>query len=220
MLRTSIGVWLLCLGCSTTVRRIDGPTLVRPGPATNDCERDDWVVVTPTRADLSGKGEPHVLDGKGLYRVGGSQPLDLTDPELLQANSPLLEAKSQAVDSHDKRRATAAALGAGSILSIVIGAAVFVSGFESETVTQRDGTSSEENRVNGTRVGLGAGLTGLGFAMGITGLLLNPDQGERARVAAKRYVVAADELDAEQLGDLAERHNQAVRERCQRLGVN
>src|SRR5258708_4096571 len=69
-----------CSGCATTVHRMDGEFPTSAGTAKTDCEKQDWLVVSPTRAEFVDKQGVHSEtrdDGVGLYRIGQSKPLSI-----------------------------------------------------------------------------------------------------------------------------------------------
>src|SRR6188472_244953 len=70
----------LSTGCATTVHRMDGEFPTSAGVAKTDCEKQDWLVVSPTRAefvDKHGVKSEQRDDGVSLYRIGESRPVSI-----------------------------------------------------------------------------------------------------------------------------------------------
>lgn len=207
---------LLCtLGCATTVHRLPGDPAVPGGPARTPCESRDLLVVAETRAEVVPEGEKQSRPelGLGLYRVGESKPESIPDLELLPP-SDVVSQKREALAPHGRDQVIAGVLGAAGVIAIGIGTGLFVSAFESSRVARPEGGFREESSVNGSRAGLGAGLVGGGFALGITGLALSPSHAERTRANATRYVFLPGELPRDGVLGLAGGYNDRVRQSC------
>jgi hypothetical protein len=213
-------VLLVQLGCASTVVRLDGEFETPVGAARTACEKEDWLVVAPTRAefvDEKGRRSQTRDDGVALYRVGASRPESI--PSLaddMGQDSPSFARHGPPVRSHDTKQVIAGSLGVAGVLAIVAGTILFVSSFETETVQAPDGTSDQQQRIDGLRAGLGGGLVGVGFGLGIAGIAVNPGQAERSRAEAARYVFLPPEDRREEVVEMTAKYNQAVRARCER----
>src|SRR5690606_39870010 len=78
----SAGVLLLVLtnSCANTVYRMDGEFETPAGRASTECEKRDWLVVAPTRAEIVPEGSNRSVtedDGVGLYGVGDDSPVSI-----------------------------------------------------------------------------------------------------------------------------------------------
>ncbi len=208
----SVVLMLGLAGCATTVGRASGPIQAPGGKAENACESASFLVFAPTRYQLE-DGRTSRSNGTGVYRVGESHPesLPALDEEL--GGAPLTQRRARAVAPHDRDRVVAAGLGVGALTALTVGALVFVSAFDTETVTRADGSREEEQKISGGRAGGGGLLVAVGFGMGIAGLIVNPDAAERATADRQRYVLTTDG-DVNELGGLLEKHNGAARQRC------
>ncbi|HMJ14944.1 MAG TPA: hypothetical protein VK524_26205 [Polyangiaceae bacterium] len=188
------------------------PTAV--GPANTLCEKDEWLVMAPTRAEFSEEGATTTQkrdDGAGLYRVGSSDPESIPALSDEFPDSEMVHRHRSAVKGHDDKRLLAASLGAAGVIALGVGTLLFVSSFE----TKRSG-SEESQELNGGRA-LASGLVFAGgFGLGIAGIAVNPSQAERSRADASRHVFFGPEDDPSQVQDLVVRHNKQVRERCER----
>jgi hypothetical protein len=214
------GLLMLTLGCASTVTRLDGEFPAPIGPAKNDCEKSEWLVVAPTRAEFvepSGKHAEPRDDGVALYRVGAKRPESI--PALageMGHESPTFADHADIVRSYDTRTYSAAGLGAAGLIAIGVGTALFVSSFKTQSITQSDGTPGSEQKIDGTEAGIGGGLVLAGFGLGIVGLALNPGQAERSRAEAARYVFFPPKDPRENVVTWTQTYNQAVRDRCGR----
>jgi hypothetical protein len=213
--------WAPCLflvlsGCGTTVYRQEGPAVAPGGLARNSCESVRWLVIAPTSAEIARQGSATSKreDGVGLYRVGAGHPEAITDLEALPP-SAMVERKRDEVSSYDGRKVVATGLGVAGLVAIGVGTALFVSAFESKMVLQ-NGTRREETGVNATRAGVGGAVVGLGFGLGISGLVVNPGHAERTRANASRFVFMDPPDRHEDVEELVEAHNVAAREACAR----
>jgi len=220
-MRALCGALLLLLtGCASTVTRLDGEFPAPIGPAKNQCEKAEWLVVAPTRTEFiepSGKHATPRDDGVALYRVGAKRPESIPAlADQMGHESPTFSEHARVVRSYDSKTWAAAGLGAAGIVAIGIGTALFVSSFKTRDVRQGDGTLNQEQHVDGTEAGLGGGLVLGGFGLGIVGLALNPGQAERTRAEAARYVFLPPKDPRENVVTWTQTYNQAVRDRCAR----
>jgi hypothetical protein len=213
-------VLFLTMGCATTVTRLDGEFPAPIGPAKSDCEKAEWLVVAPTRAEFvepSGRHTTPRDDGVGLYRVGAKRPESIPGlADEMGHESPTFADHSDIVRSYDTKTWSAAGLGAAGLIAIGVGTALFVSSFKTQNVRQSDNTIGAEQKIDGTEAGIGGGLMLAGFGLGIVGLALNPGQAERSRAEAARYVFFPPKDPRENVVTWTQTYNQAVRERCER----
>jgi hypothetical protein len=213
-------VMLLTASCASTVTRLDGEFPAPIGPAKNDCEKAEWLVVAPTRAefvDASGRHASPRDDGVGLYRVGAKHPESI--PALADEmghESPTFADHADIAHSYDVKTWSAAGLGVAGLVAIGVGTALFVSSFKTKDVKQSDGTTGQQQDIDGTEAGIGGGLVLAGFGLGIVGLALNPGQGERSRADAARYVFLPPKDPRENVVTWTQTYDQAVRDRCER----
>lgn len=172
-------------------------------------------MVAPTRAEVVEEGDkkPTIRDdGAGLYRVGGTFPESIPGLESeIGQRSRLFALHAERVRRHDTKRIVAAGLGAAGVIVLGIGAALFISAFDSHTDPV---TGTESNQVNGGRA-IVAGITVAGgLGLGIAGIAVSPSQAERSRAAAYRYVFLPPDESRDEVVGIAAEHNEAVRERC------
>lgn len=200
-------------GCATTVHRMDGEFPTPVGVAKTSCEKDEWLVVSPTRAEFVDK---HGItsetrdDGTAFYRIGNSKPVSIPSLSDELGGGERFLKHSQAVKSHDTKQMVATGLGVTGALAVAIGTILFVSAFG----TEKSATGDEQQTIDKARL-IGGGITvGLGFGLGIAGIAINPGQAERSRAEASRYVFFPPEDPKADVVDLAGRYNQAVRDRC------
>jgi len=211
---------MLTMGCASTVTRLDGEFPAPIGPAKNECEKTEWLVVAPTRAEFvepSGKHTTQRDDGVALYRVGAKRPESI--PALageMGHESPTFADHSDIVRAYDSKTWAAAGLGAAGLIAIGVGTALFVASFKTQSVKQSDGSVGQEQKIDGTEAGIGGGLVLAGFGLGIVGLALNPGQAERSRAEAARYVFFPPKDPRENVVTWTQTYNQAVRDRCER----
>jgi hypothetical protein len=204
-----------CSGCATTVHRMDGEFPTSAGAAKTDCEKQDWLVVSPTRAELVDKYGVHSEtrdDGAGLYRIGDSKPVSLPGLADDMGGGPSFVRHSQAVRSYDTKVLVAGGLGVAGAIAVAVGTILFVSAFE----TQNNAAGKPEQHINAGRLAGGFVTVGLGFGLGIGGIALNPGQAERSRAEAARYVYFPPEDPKDDVLQMTGRYNQAVRDRCER----
>jgi hypothetical protein len=213
-MRFVLGLAVVVLsGCATSAYRLEGEPISPAGVSTSPCESKDWLVIAPTRVEVTSKskGNSQPQDGLGLYRVGSNSPESI--PALEDLTTPSVEAKRQALAPYHRRQVLAGGLGAAGLIAIAIGTIVFVNAFESQT-TMVNGTPTEENSISGGRAALGGTLVGVGFGLGIAGLVVNPNSSERTRADATRYVFLDPPDDRPSVEGLVKRHNEGVREYC------
>lgn len=209
--------WVLSLfltaGCASTVARLDGEFKTPIGPARTDCEKKDWLVVAPTRAELSDeKGRRTAVrdDGFGLYQVGATKPESIPSlADELGSDSESFARHGSAVRPHDTKQILASSLGGAGLVAIAVGAILFVNAFG----TEREGPE-EEQTIDSTQAALGGVMVGVGFGLGIAGLSINPGQAERSRAEASRYVFLPPEDSREEITQTVGKYNQRIRERC------
>jgi hypothetical protein len=173
-------------GCATTVHRMDGEFPTPAGPAKTECEKTDWLVVSPTRAefvDKNGVRSETRNDGVGLYRVGASKPVSIPSLSDDMGGGPSFARHAEGVKSHDRKQMIAGGLGVAGSIAVAVGTILFVTAFETETVM-----GDEQQKINTGRV-VGGLVTVLGgFGLGIAGIAVNPGQAERSRAEASRFV--------------------------------
>lgn len=202
-------------GCATTVHRMDGDFPTAAGVARSECEKQDWLVVSPTRAafvDKHGVKSETRDDGVSLYRIGDTRPTSIPSLSDDMGGGPSFVRHSDAVRSHDTKQVVAGGLGAAGAIAVAVGTILFVSAFS----TQKSATGDEEQKISAGRA-VGGGITvGLGFALGIGGIAVNPGQAERSRAEASRFVYFPPEDPKADVLEMTGRYNQAVRDRCER----
>jgi hypothetical protein len=204
-----------CGGCATTVHRLDGEFPTKAGTAKSECEKQDWLVAAPTRADFVDK---HGIrsetrdDGVSLYRVGESRPVSIPSLSDDMGGGPSFERHADAVRGHDRKQLIATGLGVASAIAVTVGTILFVSAFG----TEKSQAGDQEQKIDSGRA-IGGGMTvGLGFGLGIGGIAVNPGQAERSRAEAARFVYLPPEDPKADVLEMTGRYNQAVRDRCQR----
>lgn len=214
------GVWALVLltfgsGCATTVHRLDGEFPTPAGVAKSECEKQDWLVVSPTRAefvDQHGVRTQTRDDGVALYRIGESRPVSIPSLSDDMGGGPSFVKHGDAVRKHDTKQLLAGSLGAVGAIAVAVGTILFVTAFN----TQKASNGDSEQTISSGRA-IGGGVTvGLGFGLGIAGISLNPGQAERSRAEASRYVYFPPEEPKADVQQMTGRYNQAVRDRCER----
>src|SRR5690349_1621082 len=108
-------------GCATTVHRMDGDFPTAAGVARTACEKQDWLVVSPTRAEFAAK---HGVksesrdDGVALYRIGESRPVSIPSLSDDMGGGPSFVKHSDAVRSHDTKQVVAGSLGAAGAIAV------------------------------------------------------------------------------------------------------
>lgn len=194
---------------------MDGEFPTAVGVAKSECEKQDWLVVSPTRAEFVDKHGVRSAtrdDGVALYRIGENRPVSIPSLSDDMGGGPSFVKHSDAVRSHDTKQVVAGSLGAAGAIAVAVGTVLFISAFS----TQKSASGDQEQKISSARA-IGGGVTvGLGFALGIGGIALNPGQAERSRAEASRFVYfPPDEPKADVL-EMTGRYNQAVRDRCER----
>lgn len=216
-MRGVCGLVLLTLvsGCATTVHRLDGDFPTPAGVARTSCEKQDWLVVGPTRAefvDKYGVKSQTRDDGVGLYQVGDSRPVSIPSLSDDMGGGPMFLRHSDAVKSHDTKQVVAGSLGVAGAIAVAVGTILFVSAFS----TERGSSGEESQKISGARLAAGGITVGAGFGLGIAGISVNPGQAERSRAEAARYVFFPPQEPKEDVVEMTGRYNQAVRDRCER----
>lgn len=202
-------------GCATTVHRMDGEFPTPSGLARTSCEKEDWLVVSPTRAefvDKYGVKSQTRDDGVALYRVGASRPVAIPSLSDDMGGGPMFLRHSDAVRSHDTKQVVAGGLGVAGAIAVAVGTILFVSAFS----TERSASGEESQKISGARLAAGGITVGAGFGLGIAGIAVNPGQAERSRAEAARYVFFPPQEPKEDVVEMTGRYNQAVRDRCER----
>ena len=202
-------------GCATTVRRMDGDFPTSAGTAKSDCEKRDWLVVSPTRAEFVDKNGAHSAtrdDGVSLYRIGDSAPVSIPSLSDDMGGGPSFERHSKAVRSHDTQQLVAGGLGAAGAIAVAVGTILFVTAFG----TENDASGRPVQKISGGMLAGGGITIGLGFGLGIAGIAVNPGQAERSRAEAARFVYFPPEEPKADVVEMTGRYNQAVRDRCER----
>ena len=202
-------------GCATTVHRMDGEFPTAAGVARTECEKQDWLVASPTRAEFVDK---HGIrsetrdDGVALYHIGENRPTSIPKLSDDMGGGPVFARHGDAVRSHDTKQVVAGGLGAAGAIAVAVGTILFVSAFS----TQKSASGDEEQKISTGRA-VGGGITvGLGFGLGIAGISVNPGQAERSRAEASRFVFLPPEDPKADVLEMTGRYNQAVRDRCER----
>jgi hypothetical protein len=207
-------VLFLSLGCASasTVTRLDGEFPAPIGPAKGSCEQTDWLVVAPTRVqfvEAGGRRSTPRDDGVALYKVGAKHPESI--PSLaggMNTDLPGIDEHVDKAHSYDTKTWAAAGLGAAGLIAIGVGAALFVSSFKTD--------ANQQQKIDGSEAGVGAGLVLGGFGLGIAGFTLNPGPAERSRAEAARYVFLPPKDARDNVVTWTQTYNQAVRTRCER----
>jgi hypothetical protein len=190
---------------------MDGEFPTLAGPAKTECEKQDWLVVSPTRAefvDKNGVKSETRDDGVALYRVGASKPVSIPSLSDDMGGGPSFARHAEGVKSHDRKQVIAGGLGVAGTIAVTVGTILFVTAFES------DSGGGGDQKVDKGRV-IGGLVTVLGgFGLGIAGIAVNPGQAERSRAEASRFVYFPPEDPKEDVVEMTGRYNQAVRDRC------
>jgi len=202
-------------GCATTVHRLDGDFPTPAGVARTSCEKKDWLVVAPTRAefvDKHGVKSETRDDGVALYRVGESRPVSIPSLSDDMGGGPSFERHAAAVRNHDTKQVVAGGLGIAGAIAVAVGTVLFVNAFS----TERSQSGDENQKISAGTLAAGGITIGLGFGLGIAGIAVNPGQAERSRAEASRFVYFPPEEPREDVVEMTGRYNQAVRDRCER----
>lgn len=205
-------------GCATTVHRMDGEFPTAAGAARTECEKQDWLVPSPTRAefvDKHGVKSKTRDDGVALYRVGASRPVSIPSLADDMGGGPSFVRHSEGVRSHDTKQLVAGSLGVAGAIAVAVGTILFVSAFD----TQQQASGDSEQKIDSGRAIAGGISVGVGFGLGIAGISVNPGQAERSKAEASRYVYFPPEDPKEDVLQMTGRYNQAVRDRCDRRGA-
>jgi hypothetical protein len=206
----------LAAGCASTVQRLGGEVPTRTGPVRNDCEREAWLVLVPTRyqeVNEDGRAISPRNDGLGLYRLGASRPESIPALERELGDSPLVDQHAAKVRSYDRQRLASGLFAGAGLVVIGIGTGLFVSAF-GERHVMVDGVPTTRQEVDTTRSIGGAILGGMGLALGIAGLVISPSHAERAEGEAARYAFQPPTDDRNTVRELVAVHNERVRDRC------
>jgi hypothetical protein len=202
-------------GCATTVHRLDGEFPTRAGVARTNCEKQDWLVASPTRAefvDKYGVKSEQRNDGVALYRVGASRPESIPSLSDDMGGGPSFERHASGVRRHDTKQLIAGGLGVAGAIAVAVGTILFVTAFE----TKNNAEGKPEQTISAGKAVAGGITVGLGFGLGIGGISFNPGQAERSRAEASRFVYFPPEDPKADVLEMTSRYNQAVRERCER----
>ncbi len=210
---------LLVAGCASGAQRLGSEVPTSAGPARTPCEQRSWLVVARTRTEYADVGDNDVHtrnDGLGLYRVGQSSPESIPGLSGELPASPMLSRHKQAVHHFDNKRLVAAGLGVAGLAAIAVGTIVFINAFETTKSTSASGAVSEQHHIASGRAALGGVLVGVGFGFGIAGLVVNPDQTERARADSLRYAFLPPDDKPGEVKRMVAQHNEQVKQRCKR----
>lgn len=209
----------LVVGCASSVQRLGSEVPTSAGQARTPCEQQSWLVVAPTRTRYAETGDRDTRqrdDGLGLYRVGQNDPESIPSLSSELPASPMLQRHSDEVRHYDHKRLLAGGLGAAGLIAIAVGTVVFVNSFETTRTTNASGGVDEQHHVASGRAALGGILVGVGFGLGIGGLIVNPDQAERARADSLRYTFLPPDDNLDQVKQMVGHHNEQVKQRCER----
>jgi len=215
----SLAVIFFACGCATTVQRLPGTVDTSVGEARGSCEAGDWLTLAPTRsrsAPSSGSTTTTRRDGIAAYRTGESSPEPIADLREPLGDSPMLERHAARTSRHDQKQLLSAGLGIAGLAALGVGSYLFATSFETRKTTRSDGTTSEKQEISGGRAAVAGIVVAAGFGLGISGIVVSPSSGERARADQERYVFLPPDDDPKEVARLVSRHNRAVRERCSR----
>lgn len=197
---------------------MDGEFPTVAGVAKTECEKQDWLVPSPTRAefvDKRGVKSQTRDDGIALYRVGESRPVSIPSLADDMGGGPSFVRHSEGVRSHDTKQLVAGGLGVAGAIAVAVGTILFVTAFDN----QASATGDQEQKIDAGRAIAGGISVGVGFGLGIAGISVNPGQAERSRAEAARYVYFPPEDPKDDVLEMTGRYNQAVRDRCERRGA-
>lgn len=204
-------------GCASTVSRLPGELSTPSGSARNPCESSHWLVLAPTQSQEvteSGRSSKPRTDGFGAYEVGAAHPEKIPGLAERLGSSPIIDRHRAGVERHDQKQLLAGGLGAAGLIALGIGSYLFATSFDTQKKTASDGTVGEEQKINGGRIAGGSLLIAAGFGLGIAGIVVSPNAGERARADQKRYVFTPPEDEPEVIKGMIDDHNREVRDRC------
>lgn len=197
---------------------MDGEFPTAAGAAKTECEKQDWLVPSPTRADFVDKHGVKSQtrdDGIALYRVGASRPVSIPSLADDMGGGPSFVRHADGVRSHDTKQLVAGGLGIAGAIAVAVGTILFVSAFDDQAGANGD----TEQKINTGRAIAGGLSVGIGFGLGIGGIAVNPGQAERSKAEAARFVYLPPEDPKEDVLEMTGRYNQAVRDRCERRGA-
>lgn len=216
-----VALLLLTNACSSSVYRLKGTYPTEVGEPKTDCERDDWLIVANTRAEIIPEGRKVSVpndDGVGLYRTGGDESpesiVGLKDELSKHGHQDVLDSKAEKLAPHDQDRIVSASLGLAGLAALAVGGLVFRAAFSEEN----KGTSAQEQKIDGSKAIVGSIFVGLGIGLSAAGIVINPTHEERTRADAVRYVFMPDELDREGVEDMVDGYNRDVRKECKAAG--
>ena len=154
---------------------MDGDFPTRAGTAKSECEKQDWLVVSPTRAefvDKYGAKSETRDDGVGLYRIGDSKPLAIPSLSDDMGGGPSFARHAEGVKSHDTKQLIAGGLGVAGVIAVTVGTILFVTAFD----TVRSANGDQEQKISAGSAIAGGISVGVGFGLGIGGIAVNPGQ--------------------------------------------
>jgi hypothetical protein len=108
----------------------------------------------------------------------------------------------------------AAILGGTGLVALGVGSYFFATSFETTKTPQADGSVEESHGIKQGRIALGSTLIGVGFGLGIAGIVVAPSAGERAKADQAEYVFVPPEDNRDQVKTMVDKHNRAARDRC------
>ncbi len=212
------GLLFLTSACSSSVYRLKGAYPTPAGKPETNCEREDWLVVANTRAEIIPEGRTASVpndDGVGLYRSGADESpesiVSLRGDLSKHGHSEVFTAKAEKLAPHDQDRIVSASLGLAGLAALAVGTVVFVGAFGEKN----SGTGAEEQEIDGSKAIIGSVFGGLGIGLSAAGIVINPSHEERTRADAVRYVFMPDELSRDAVVDIVDGHNSDVRKQCQ-----
>ena len=88
-------------GCASTVHRMDGDFPTAAGVAKSECEKQDWLVVSPTRAEFVTNGvRSERVTTRRVYRIGESPRSSKLDDD--RAADPACQASNPVRTRHNR----------------------------------------------------------------------------------------------------------------------
>ncbi len=212
----------LVAGCATGVQRLGSEVPTSAGPARTPCEERSWLVVAPTQTEFADVGDHDTRtrrDGLGLYRVGQNNPESIPGLQGELPDSPMLQRHQTAVNQYDSKRLLAAGLGGAGLVAIAVGTIVFINAFQTTKTTSSTGAVSEKQHISAGTAAVGGVLVGVGFGLGIGGLVINPDQAERARATSLRYTFLPPDDNLDEVKKMVGTHNEQIKQQCEKTGA-
>lgn len=209
----------LVAGCATGVQRLGSELPTSAGPARTPCEQRSWLVVAPTQTEYADVGDRDThtrRDALGLYRVGENSPESIPGLSGELPDSPMLQRHEDVVRRYDDKRLIAAGLGGAGLVAMAIGTIVFVNAFQTTKTTSSTGAVSEQHHISSGAAAVGGVLVGVGFGLGIGGLVVNPSQAEAARATALRYTFLPPDDNLDKVKKMVGQHNAQVKQRCEK----